>query len=280
MLIPMDIILNKAKNEGYGVVAPNVFNQDTIEVAIKVARRMRSPIIIDFGEMVDDGSIYEIGNIVKFYSKKFTEVPIALNLDHGKTYESAVRAIRAGFTSVMVDGSELPFEENVYLTKEICKMAHAVGLSVEAEIGHVGLGTKYDEDRNKGLTSVEEAVKFVELTNVDCLAVAIGTAHGPYIGEPNLDFERLATLRKKVRVPLVLHGGSSTGDENLKKAVELGITKVNLATDLFTAAVEHTKKLFKYDDNPNYVTMISKANEGYGKMLAHYIQLFGSNNRI
>jgi fructose/tagatose bisphosphate aldolase len=131
MLRTMDIILNKAKEEGYGVPAPNVFNQDTIEAAINVASKMRSPIIIDFGEMVDDGSIYEIGQIVKFYSNKFPEVPVALNLDHGKTFESAARAIRAGFTSVMVDRSELPFNENVRETKEICKMAHASGLSVE-----------------------------------------------------------------------------------------------------------------------------------------------------
>ena len=245
MLRTMDIILNKAKEEGYGVPAPNVFNQDTIEAAINVASKMRSPIIIDFGEMVDDGSMYEIGQIVKFYSNKFPEVPVALNLDHGKTFESAARAIRAGFTSVMVDRSELPFNENVRETKEICKMAHASGLSVEAEIGHVGQGVKYDEDRDKGLTRVEEAIRFVELTGVDCLAVAIGTAHGPYIGTPKLDFDRLVELRKEVKVPLVLHGGSSTGDENLKKAVKLGISKVNLATDLFTAGVEHIKKLLK-----------------------------------
>ncbi|MGI5858853.1 MAG: class II fructose-bisphosphate aldolase [Tepidanaerobacteraceae bacterium] len=280
MLRTMDIILNKAKEEGYGVPAPNVFNQDTIEAAINVASKMRSPIIIDFGEMVDDGSIYEIGQIVKFYSNKFPEVPVALNLDHGKTFESAARAIRAGFTSVMVDRSELPFNENVRETKEICKMAHASGLSVEAEIGHVGQGVKYDEDRDKGLTRVEEAIRFVELTGVDCLAVAIGTAHGPYIGTPKLDFDRLVELRKEVKVPLVLHGGSSTGDENLKKAVKLGISKVNLATDLFTAGVEHIKKLLKNEENPNYMKVVKTGAEGYENMLSHYIHLLGSNDRI
>ena len=280
MLVTMDVILDKAKSESYGVVAPNVFNQDTIEGAIVAANKMRSPIIIAFGEMVDDGSIFEIGDIVRIYSKKFPEVPIALHLDHGKNYESVVRAIRAGFTSVMLDKSELPFDENVYLTKEICKMAHAIKISVEAEIGHVGQGVQYDKDRDRGLTSVEEAVRFVEQTDVDCLAVAIGTAHGPYVGNPKLDFERLLALRKEVNVPLVLHGGSSTGDENLKKAVDLGISKVNIATDLLMAGVKRIRELFVKEENPNYLEIIENGSNGYQEMLAHYIQLFNSNNRI
>ena len=280
MLVRMDEILNRAKKEGYGVVAPNVFNQDTIESAIVAANKMRSPIIIAFGEMVDEGSIFEIGDIVRFYSRRFSEIPIALHLDHGKSYGSAVRAIRAGFTSIMVDGSELPFDENVYLTKEICKMAHAIEISVEAEIGHVGQGVQYDKDRDRGLTSAEEAVKFVEQTDVDCLAVAIGTAHGHYIGSPKLDFKRLETIKKEVNVPLVLHGGSSTGDENLKKAVELGISKVNIATDLLTAGVKCIKDEFNQKKDLSYLDIIEAGAKGYGDMLTHYIRLFGSNNKI
>jgi len=280
MLIRMDAILRKAQDEHYGVAAPNVFNLETIVAAVRVAHDLRSPIIIDYGEMVDDGSIYEIADIVRFYAAKYPEVPVALNLDHGKTFDSAVRALKAGFTSVMVDRSQAPFEDNVRETAEICKMAHAVGASVEAELGHVGQGVRYDEDRDRGLTRVEDAVKFVELTGVDCLAVAIGTAHGRYVGTPRLDLDRLVALKAAVSVPLVLHGGSSTGDENLKKAVQLGISKINLFTDLSNAGVESLKKYLAGVEYPDLVSAFAAGARGYGDMLTHYCKLFGSENRI
>ena len=147
-------------------------------------------------------------------------------------------ALRSGFLSIMVDRSSLPYEENV---AEVCgnwlKIAHAVGVSVEAELGHVGSGEQYDADRNAGLTDPEQAKAYVEATGIDALAIAIGTAHGKYVGTPYLDFELLEKIYNEVEIPLVLHGGSGSGDENLARATRMGITKVNIGTDLFQAGL-------------------------------------------
>ena len=273
----MNRILNEASKEGYGIAAPNVFNQDMILAAFEAADEVKSPLILDCLGSTD---LYAMAELTRFYCSRFPNVPVALNLDHGKTFEEAVEAIRAGYTSVMVDRSQLPFEENVRQTAEIVKMAHAVGVSVEAELGHVGRGINYDEDRDKGLTTVEEAVEFVKKTKVDCLAVAIGTAHGRYIGTPRLDFERLANLKKNIQIPLVLHGASSTGDENLKKAVETGITKVNISTDLKVAGAEEVKRYFDEEEFHDLLTLTQRGIIGWKNMLKHYMILFHSNNRI
>lgn len=277
MLISMDKILNQASKEGYGIAAPNVFNQDMILAAFEAASEVKSPLILDCLGSTD---LYAMAELTRFYCRKFPNVPVALNLDHGKTFEEAVEAIRAGYTSVMVDRSQLPFEENVRQTAEIVKIAHAVGVSVEAELGHVGRGINYDEDRDKGLTTVEEAVEFVKRTKVDCLAVAIGTAHGRYIGTPRLDFERLANLKENIQVPLVLHGASSTGDENLRKAVEIGISKVNISTDLKVAGAEEVKRYFDEEEFHDFLALTQRGITGWKNMLKHYMILFHSNNRI
>lgn len=276
MLVPMHVILNKARKENYGVVAPNVYNPDTIKGAFEAARKLKSPLIMDCYELLD---LELAGQLARFYSKRYPDVTAALNLDHGKSFDSAVKAIRYGFTSVMVDRSQLPFNENVMQTCEIVKMAHAVGISVESELGHVGQGVSYDADRDAGLTDTSEALDFVEKTGVDALAVAIGTAHGRYIGTPKLDFERLESLKKFVPIPLVLHGGSSTGDDNLRKAVEIGITKVNIGTDLRTNGALHVKKYLSDAEFPNLVEVYTAGLEGYKEMLKHYMVLFGSVNR-
>jgi fructose-bisphosphate aldolase, class II len=276
MLVPMSVILNKVREEGYGIVAPNVYSADTIEGAFQSAHELKSPLIMDCYEVLD---LEMAAYMAQFYSKRYPNVTTALNLDHGKSFDSAVRAIKYGFTSVMVDRSQLPFEENVRQTSEIVKMAHAVGLSVEAELGCVGQGESYDKDRDAGLTKVEEALEFVRKTEVDCLAIAIGTAHGRYIGMPKLDFERLESLREAVPVPLVLHGGSSTGDENLKKAVQNGITKVNIGTDLRTNGGILVKEYVSKAEYPNLVEVYAEGVKGYKEMLKHYMRLFGSVNR-
>ena len=183
------------------------------------------------------------------------------------------QAIDAGFTSVMIDGSSLPFEENVEKTKEIVAYAHKRNVTVEAEIGHVGGGESYldPEDDDTMLTTVDEAVKFAELTGVDSLAVSIGTAHGEYKGIPHLNFDRLSQIAERVEVPLVLHGGSGSGDENLTKAVQLGICKVNIFTDLTIAAKEKTKE--GYADR-SYYDSTKLAVQGIKECLMHYYEVF------
>lgn len=294
MLVSMKTILDKAKEGGYGVAAPNAFNMETVRVCFEAARELKAPIIIDGAE---NHGIESIAALTKYYSGLFPDVEVALNLDHGSTFEAAIRAIRTGYTSVMVDRSQLPFEENVARTKEIVRIAHAIGVSVEAELGHVGQGSEYEQTRDAGLTKPEEAVEFVKQTGVDMLAVAIGTSHGTYKGTPHLDFDLLKELTESVDVPLVLHGGSGTGDDNLKKAVEMGIQKVNLFTDLSNAGLESTMDFIENGGALNRtmvnfengkvekmkVTMLNAymiGSEGYKKKLMYYMRLFGSEGKV
>ncbi len=276
MLVSMEKVLNKAAAQGYGVVAPNVYNAATVEAAFQAADEFQSPLIMD---VYDELDIEKIADAVQFFSKRYAHIATVLNLDHSKTYEVAVRAIRCGFTSIMADRSSLAFEENVRQVAEIVKMAHAVGVSVEAELGHVGQGVQYAQDRDAGLTRVEEAQTYIERTQVDALAVAVGTAHGRYVGTPSLDFERLADLKKRCSVPLVLHGGSSSGDANLKKAVETGISKVNIGTDLRTAGAAAVTEYLQGCEYPDYVKMIEAGQVGYKEMIQHYMTLFGSKGK-
>lgn len=277
MLLTMNNILENAVKGKYGVVAPNVFNLETVTGAFEAAAETRSPLIVACAERYD---LESVAALVNTFSRRYPEVPFALHLDHGKEYASAVKAIRLGYTSVMVDRSEAPFEENVRETKEIVRMAHAVGVTVEAELGHVGSGANYEDKNSTVFTEVEEAVRFVKETGVDCLAIAIGTAHGRYTGTPRIDFRRLSDIRRNIAVPLVLHGGSSTGDDNLAKAISLGITKVNVATDLFMAGLKEIKDYLMHEEFPVGPIAFRKNQVGYKQALKHYMNLFGSNGKF
>lgn len=290
LIISMGKLLQEAKKGGYGVAAPNVFNDKTVEAAFQAASELRAPIILDGAGC---HGIEEIADISRFYERRYPHVPAALNLDHGGPYEEIVLAIRSGFSSVMIDRSTLPFEENIREVSEITKMAHAVGVSVEAELGHVGNGSEYESTRDAGLTNADEADEYIARTNVDCLAVAVGTSHGAYRGTPHLEFELLARLSDMISIPLVLHGGSGTGDENLRRAVKTGIQKVNLFTDLSTAGM---KTLFDYLGmnheraasaaggefdalGLNLFDTIQEGVKGWKEALKKYIVLFDGNGR-
>ncbi len=292
MIIAMGEILRRAKKEGYGVAAPNVFNDKTIEAAFQVADELRAPVILDGAGC---HGIEEIGYIARFYERKYPNVVAALNLDHGGPFEEVMLAIRNGFSSVMIDRSTLPYDENVREVKEIVKIAHAVGVSVEAELGHVGNGFEYEETRDSGLTKEGEALDFIKETGIDCLAVAVGTSHGAYKGTPHLEFELLARLHRSIELPLVLHGGSGTGDENLKRAVETGIQKINLFTDLSAGGMTALKEYLGVDydsiqkdsslgefgnKNVNLYDAIVEGTAGWKAALAYYVKLFGGVNRI
>ena len=174
----------------------------------------------------------------------------------------------------MVDRSTLPYEQNVAEVKDLVKVAHALGVSVEAELGHVGQGASYAADRDAGLTKPEEAVKYIEDTGIDMLAVAVGTAHGEYVGTPHIDFDRLVEIKKATNgFPLVLHGGSGSGDENLKKACQLGINKVNIYTDLAKAAVRQINE----DGVPGMIW--NSITNGIVKQISYYIELFGGKDK-
>ena len=205
--------------------------------ALRAAEELGEPVIIAHAEVHEPYiHIEEIGPIMVDMAKK-AKVPVCVHLDHGTDFDLIMRALRIGFTSVMYDGSVLPYEENVKQVKEIVKIAHEVGVSVEAELGHVGNGENL-EDGNV-YTDPKEALQYIQETGVDCLAVSVGTAHGAYVNVvPKLQFDLLKEIKEATNnFPLVMHGGSGTGDEQLRKACSMGINKVNLCNDLLKAAV-------------------------------------------
>ncbi len=270
----MKTLVDVAKREKFAIPAPTVWSMETTEAAFQVAREMKTPLVI----MVwDDGPewIEKVGAQVKFFAKKYPDVVAALILDHGQSFRSAMAALRAGYTTIMADYSSLGFEENIAKVKKIVDACHAVKVSVEAELGHVGDGFEYEETRDAGLTDPSQAREFVERTGCDMLAVAVGTSHGMYKGDPRIEFELLRELNDIVDIPLVLHGGSATGDDNLKKAVECGITKVNLCTDLFNGYEEATREAAKAE-NADFLSMHFAGADGYKKVLRHYVEVFGS----
>ena len=272
MLVTMKEILDHAKKEGYGVTAPNVQSEDTVRAVLEVAEEYHAPMIVDVNAFIHTDLPWFI-HMIRDLAEKVS-VPVAINLDHGKSYEDIMLAINSGFTSIMVDRSSLSYEENVEQTKEVVKMCRPLGISVEAELGHVGMGNNYAVDGVNNLTVPKEAADFIKETGVDCLAVAIGTAHGRYTGTPHIDSERLKQLVEACgETPLVLHGGSGTGDENLRKAVRSGIQKVNLATELIVAGKEELEDFIK-DPNFDKWKLIPAFKKGYKDRLAHYVELF------
>ena len=277
MLVTMKEILTKAAKENYAVPAPNVSSEIDARAMLEGAEDMNAPIILDVG-WVQTADIMLFGSYLTQLAEE-ASIPVAINLDHGAEFSHVVKAIMAGFTSVMVDRSTLPYEQNVKEVKEITKIAHAVGVSVEAELGHVGQGMQYDIDRNAALTDPMQAKSYIEETGVDCLAVAIGTAHGAYQGTPYLDYERLQEIKEIVGTdyPLVLHGGSGTGDEALAKVSRMGINKINICTDLFIAAANGIVKANLKGNDCKKVYNVAKQAEK--ELIMHYIDLFGAKDK-
>ena len=278
MLVSMKEILEHANEENYAVPAPVTQTELNARTAIKCAEEMNSPIILLI-PLIFDYDVDLFGRYLRSLAEKAT-VPVAVNHDHGSDFESAVSCIRAGVSSIMTDRSQLPYEENVAQVKELVKVAHAVGVSVEAELGHVGMANNYSEDRDAALTEPELAKKFIDETGIDCLAVAIGTAHGAYNKgqEPYLDFDRLVEIKKATNnFPLVLHGGSGTSDEGLAKVAKLGINKVNIGCDLFTSAISAIKNADTEGNGAYALTNLIE--KGYGDRVKHFIRVLDSENR-
>lgn len=236
MLVSISEMLGRAKAEKYGVPAISAANEVTLRACIEAAEKANSPVIVLTGYYFTDSVNYYTRLIEDF--AKAASVPVTAMWDHSSDFKQSMRGVRAGFPSIMVDRSSLPYEENLAQTKEMVKIAHAVDIEVEAELGHVGVGENYDVDGSSALTNPDEAVQFVKDTEVDCLAVAIGTAHGAYKGVPKIRFDLLKELADKVPVPLVLHGGSGSGDDNISKACSMGICKVNVANELMKASYD------------------------------------------
>ncbi|MFB7638206.1 class II fructose-bisphosphate aldolase [Peribacillus butanolivorans] len=257
MLVNTKEILFAAQNGKYGVAAFNVYNLETVQAAITVAKKENHPVIIALGERYfDTVDVEGFAALVKTLAGK-SSVPVSLHLDHAYEKESIIRAIKCGFTSVMYDGSKYQLAENIRLTKEITEIAHMAGVSVEAEIGSVARGAFSDEEEGDGtLTDPKSAKEFVEETDVDFLAASIGTVHGMYTGKPNIDLDLLEEIRQLVGIPLVLHGGSGTPDEIIKQAVARGICKVNVNTEVSLAATSYLNQAFEQEQKAAHLSAI------------------------
>lgn len=244
-LVTSKEMLLKAKEGGYAVGAFNVENMEMVKAVIAAAEELNAPVMLQTTpSTVKYGTLETYVGIVAAEAKR-ASVPVALHLDHGSSFDLAVRAIKEGYTSVMIDGSALGFEENIDVTKRVVAVASPNHIPVEAELGKVG--GKEDDLEADGDTNTDpaQAAEFVERTGVTSLAVAIGTAHGFYVGTPVLDKERLSEIRKVVDIPLVLHGASGLSDEDVMDCVKRGICKVNFATELRVAYTDAVKELLK-----------------------------------
>lgn len=239
-------ILKHAEENGYGVPAINVFDYNSIKFAIMAAEESRMPLIIQyFPGLSVHAPLVDIRNMAVSMAQRAT-VPIAVHLDHSKSFDIAVSGLAAGFPSVMVDGSALSFEENIKLTADFARHAHAMDVDVEAELGHVGSGKNEEDLSNTDFfTDPQQAKEFISRTGADSLAIAVGNAHGTYVRTPELDFDRIARLREVLNVSLVMHGGSDIPDEQLIRAVRCGMSKFNIATEYQRIFYSSMEKYFE-----------------------------------
>ena len=271
MLVTTKDMLAKAHEGGYAIPSPDFVDSNSIRAYAQVAGELHAPLILSFAEVhLEHLSVEEAALLGKFYAERI-DAPIALHLDHGVTMPVIEEAIKRGFTSVMIDASKEELAVNIQRTKEVCELAHAHGVTVEAEIGHVGTE---EEDNDHALadnvyTEVAAAKELVEATGVDSLAVSVGTKHGSYKGEPHINFDRLAELNEALGIPLVLHGGSGTGDENLARCARSGVAKVNLYTEFIVAARDAV-----YDQHPDsWPKMLHTGDEAMKDVLRRYYRV-------
>lgn len=268
-------ILIHAQKEKYGVAAFNVYSLETVQAAIKVAEKEDQPVIIALGERYfPTVDVEGFSAMVRAMAEK-ASIPVSLHLDHAYEKESIIRAIRCGFSSVMFDGSAYDLDQNMRLTKEIVDIAHMAGVSVEAEIGSLAKGAFSDEEEGTGtLTDPKSAKEFVSETGVDFLAAAIGTVHGMYKGEPKIDLDLLERIRQDVDVPLVLHGGSGTPDDIIRQAIQAGIGKINVNTEVSMAAVSHLQTYFENKEMVHLSTVMADMQQSMEPVMTKFVQLF------
>lgn len=244
-LVSMKEMLNVAKDEKYAVGQFNVNNLEYAQAILQAAEEEKSPVILGVSEGAGRymGGFKVVVAMVKALMEEYgTTVPVAIHLDHGSSFEKCAQAIHAGFTSVMIDGSHLPLEENIALTKKVVELAHIHGVSVEAELGRIG-GQEDDlvvEDAEAMYAIPSECEQLVRETNVDCFAPALGSVHGPYKGEPKLGFDRMEEIMNLTGVPLVLHGGTGIPLKDIQRAISLGTAKINVNTE---NQIMQTKKI-------------------------------------
>ncbi len=274
MLVTLNDVLKDAQKGHYGVGLFNTTDSDMLEAVIGAAEELRSPVVIGTAEiLLPFGELSLIGPSMIAAAKR-ASVPVVVHYDHGLTFDRCIEAIKLGFSSVMFDGSAGDPTKNIADTREIVKIAHSFGLSVEGEIGHVGNADTPDDLSTDLYTTPEEAKAYVEATGVDALAVAIGTAHGVYKTKPSLNLDRLAEIRRTIDTPLVLHGGSGLSDDDFRNTIREGIAKVNIFTDLCLAGNRAMKD--GLDQGLDYLSARNLKVEYIKQAVMNKMQLFGS----
>ncbi|WP_139491051.1 class II fructose-1,6-bisphosphate aldolase [Brevibacillus dissolubilis] len=282
-LVPMTAFLEDAKKNKYAVGQFNLNNLEFTQAITEAAIEEKSPVI--FG--VSEGAMRYMGldNVVAISeaAAKRAGVPIALHLDHGSSFDVVMKCIRAGFSSVMFDGSHYPLEENIRLTKQVVAAAHAVGVSVEGELGTIG-GVEDDLDvaeEDAALAKPAEAIRFWEETKVDYMAIAVGTAHGMYKGEPKIHFDIIEEVARNIGAPIVLHGGSGVPDEAIVKSIQVGVGKINVNTESQVACTEVIRRVL--EQKPNEIDprkYLGPARDAIKEVVKGKMRLFGSSNRV
>ncbi|SHN68757.1 class II fructose-1,6-bisphosphate aldolase [Desulfitobacterium chlororespirans] len=281
-LVSMAQLLLDAQQGQYAVGAFNCNNMEIVQAIVSAAEAEKSPVIVQASQgAIKYAGIEYITAMTRLAAEK-ASVSVALHLDHGTSFAQIMSCVRNSFTSVMIDGSKLPLEENIALTNKVIEAVRPLGISVEAELGKIG-GTEDDitvSEKEALFTDPAEAERFVSETKVDALAIAIGTAHGQYKGVPELDFQRLTEIRRRVNVPIVLHGSSGVPDEAIQKAISLGVCKVNIDTNIREAFVAAARKVMV--DHPQEIDprkMLGPAREATVAIIREKIRLFGSSGK-
>ena len=282
MLVSMGSILERANRENYGVLAINVFNLESSYLTIKAAEEMHAPIILDLlmQHMQTDLPMEVVLPAIRRLAEAAT-VKVAINLDHGKDEEYVKQAIKAGFTGVMVDMSEHPYVENVRITREIVQLAHDYGVTVEAEIGAMGATAGEHFTDGDMFTDPEQSIDFIQQTGIDVCALSFGSSHGimPEGYVPEFHCDIVEKVKKATGIPLVLHGGSGCGAENIQASVKAGINKINVGSDFMKAQQQRCQQLLQQEPTIEYPTLIQQTVIAGKELVQQYIQLSGSTNK-
>lgn len=283
MLVNANEMLLKASDEKYAIAQFNINNLEWTKFILEECQVNRSPVILGVSEGATKymGGYNTVGNLVKsLISDLNITIPVCLHLDHGSSFENCVKAINGGFTSVMIDASKFPLNENILITKKVIEYAKKHHVSVEAEVGAIG-GSEDGVVSELLYAKIDDVVALVRETNVDFLAPALGSIHGLYKGTPKLDFVKMTQIKEIIRIPLVLHGGTGIPDDLIKKSISCGINKINLNTEL---QIVWSKAVRKYlQENPDVYDprkIIKSGEESIKSIVKSKLELFGSINRL
>ncbi|MDR3878983.1 MAG: class II aldolase [Blautia sp.] len=273
-LVKMKDLLRRAEEKNIGCGAFSVGNMEMVRGAIRAAEELDTPIILQIAEVRLKNSPLHLMGPMMVQAAKEAKVDVAVHLDHGLTFETVDKALELGFTSVMLDASTLPFEENIARVKAVVEKARKYGATVEAELGLVGGSEDGSCDHGIRCTDPDDAVVYARETGIDALAVAIGNAHGNYLVAPTLAFDVLEKIHEKVDIPLVLHGGSGITDKDFQRAISLGIRKVNIATASFNSLTAHVEKYMESTDKHNFFDLNEAMVQGTYENVKRHILVF------